>query len=266
MTDRPLALVTGAAGGIGAATVARLLDDGHRVIALDRDPGGLARLATAGTADLATCTFDLTAIGETDALLASLVETHGPITRLVLNAGVWPGAPIVDMSDEVWNLSFLVNVTSPFAFLRALAPVMAAAGGGAIVCVASRNAHRSSTHNAAYDASKAAVLGLVRTAAGEFAGHRIRVNAVSPGVVSTPATADAEAPRFKAAYLKQIPMNRYGVPDDIAGVIAFLLSTDAGFLTGQDIIVDGGQIACQDNQRFMEIPGLGPDPKEPDRA
>ena len=125
-----------------------------------------------------------------------------------------------------------------------------------MVCVASRNAYRSSTNNAAYDASKAALVGLMRTAAGEFARPGIRVNAVSPGVISTPATPEVEEPLFKAAYLKQIPLDRYGTAADIAAVIAFLLSDEAAFLTGQDVIVDGGQIACQDNGRFMEIPGL----------
>jgi len=257
-TAPPLALVTGAARGIGAATAKRLLADGLRVIALDRDETGLDQLFRAtGTDALQTFPFDLTDIAGTSGMLTALVDEHGPITRLVLNAGVWPGGPIVDMNDEVWELNLTVNVTSPFAFMRALAPIMGDAGGGAIVSIASRNAHRSSTNNAAYDASKAALVGLTRTAAGEFARLRIRVNSVSPGVVSTPATPEIEAPLFKAAYLKQIPLDRYGTGDDIAAVCAFLLSDDAGFLTGQDIIVDGGQIACQDNGRFMEIPGLG---------
>ena len=140
--------------------------------------------------------------------------------------------------------------------MQCLAPVMAKAGGGAIVTVASRNAFRSSTNNAAYDASKAAVVGLTRTAAGEFACDNIRVNTVCPGVISTPGNIDAEELQFKAAYTKQIPMNRYGRPEEIASVVTFLLSDAASYLTGQAIIVDGGQIACQDNARYMEIPGL----------
>ena len=257
-TGKPLALVTGAAAGIGKATVERLLLKGMHVIALDRDAEALATLADAAADDaLITCPFDLSLISEIPKLAADLVAAHGPVTQLVNNAGVWGGGAIVEMSDADWELTFAVNVTAPFALMRALAPVMATAGGGGIVNVASRNAFRSSTNNAAYDASKAALVALTRTAAGEFAADHIRVNAVCPGVIST-SDLSAEEPLFKAAYTRQIPLARYGQPDEIAGVIAFLLSDDASFLTGQAVIIDGGQIACQDNARFMEIPGLQP--------
>ena len=251
--DPRLAWVTAAANGIGAAIVTRLLNQGLRVVAIDRDTAGLTSLTAAhGEMNLHTHAFDLSDIAATPAVIEQLVSQHGTPTRLALNAGVWTGAPIVEMTDDIWNLNLAVNVTSPFAFLRGLAPTMAESGGGAVVCTASRNAHRSSVNNAAYDASKAALLGLVRTAAGEFARLGIRINAVSPGVVSTPSTAAIEEPRFRAAYLKQVPMNRYGTPDEIAGVCAFLLSDTAAFITGQDIIADGGQIACQDNTRLFE--------------
>ena len=180
--EHALALVTGAAQGIGEAVVERLLEDGLRVLALDRNGAGLKALSRRLSGKpVTTVEFDLTLVAQTPAFLDGLVAEHGPITRLALIAGVWPGAPIVEMTDEVWDLNFSVNVTSPFAFMRSLAPVMAAAGGGAIVATASRNAYRSSVANAAYDAS---------------------------------------------------------------------------FMTGQDIIVDGGQIACQDNGRFLQIPGM----------
>ena len=218
--EQPLALVTGAAQGIGEAVVERLLEDGLRVLALDRDAAGLQTLSRRLSAQpVSTVEFNLTLVAETPAFLQGLVAEHGPITRLALIAGVWPGAPIVEMTDETWDLNFRVNVTSPFAFMRSLAPVMATAGGGAIVATASRNAYRSSVDNAAYDASKAALLGLMRTASGEFAGYGIRVNAVSPGVISTPGTREIEDPSFKGPYLKQIPMDRYGSPRDRRGLL-----------------------------------------------
>ena len=250
-----LALVTGAGQGIGAAVVRQLVREGMRVIALDKQPGLLDDLAQELGDPVIPCQFDLSAMEDIAGLIGQLTEQHGAMTALVNNAGIWPGGPIKELSDETWHLSFAINVDAPFAMMRSLAPVMAAAGGGAIVNVASRNAFRSSTGNAAYDASKAAVVALTRTAAGEFAADNIRVNAVCPGVISTPGGSDVEEPLFKAAYTKLIPMNRYGQPEEIAGVISFLLSGASSFLTGQSIIVDGGQIACQDNARFMEVTG-----------
>ena len=252
-----LALVTGAGGGIGLATVRRLLDDGLRVIAMERtakDVSVLKKQLCGKGLIPATC--DLSQPGRLPGRIKRLVDRHGPITRLVNNAGVWPGGPLVEMSDETWALNLAVNVTAPFVLIREIAPGMARAGGGAIVNVASRNAFRSSTNNAAYDASKAALVALTRTAAGELARHHIRVNAVCPGVIDTPAACADMDEVFIAAYRRLIPMDRFGDPEEIASVIAFLLSDEAGFITGQAILADGGQMACQDNERFMQIPGL----------
>jgi len=251
------ALVTGAASGIGKATALRLLGQGRPVIALDRSESGLAELAGQDTRLLTTVTCDLAHTSELASLAQRLLGRHGPVTALANVAGAWPGGPLTTLSDDTWNLNFAVNVTAPFVLIRALAPAMAKAGGGAIVNISSRNAFRSSVNNAAYDASKAALVALTRTAAGELARDHIRVNAVCPGVIATPGDAATIDDRlFKAAYTKLIPMDRYGQPDEIASVITFLLSDEASFITGQALVVDGGQMACQDNQRLMQIPGL----------
>lgn len=253
-----LALVTGAASGIGEAIAGRLHKAGRRVIALDRSAEGLGRLRDSCSSErLIPVTCDLSATQQLPKTIKKILDEHGPVRQLVNNAGVWPGSPLTQLSDEKWNLNLAVNLTAPFVLIRELAGPMADAGGGAIVNIASRNAFRSSVAMAAYDSSKAALVALTRTAAGELARRNIRVNAVCPGVIATPGDSGIiEDQLFKAAYTKLIPMDRYGTADEIASATCFLLSDDASFVTGQTLIVDGGQIACQDNPRFMEIPGL----------
>ena len=253
-----LALVTGAAGGIGKATVRRLLQDGMTVIALDCAEPALRELVSEiGSSRLLVCPFDLEAIDQIPEIVRSLVNQHGAITRLVNNAAVWREQPISELGIASWSAVLSVNVTAPFLLIRELSPVMTAAGGGAIVNVVSRNAFRSSTNGAAYDASKGALMSLTRTAAGELAKHRIRVNALCPGVVRTPPNAALLAgDLFGAAYRRLIPLDRFAEPEEMASVISFLLSGDASFVTGAAVVADGGQLACQDNERFMEIPGL----------
>lgn len=249
-----IALITGSANGIGRATAIRLHKDGMYIVAVDRDRTQLDELcrAVAGERiDPVVC--DLRHWQQLDLFCTEILARFGPVRYLVNNAGVWDGASLTEMSDETWSRNLDINVSAPFALMRGLCPAMKSIGG-AVVNIASRNAFRSSTHKAAYDASKAALVALTRTAAGELAGSGIRVNAVCPGVVSVPSdSALTEDAQFKAAYTRLIPMDRYGLPEEIADAVAFLLSDQASFITGQSLVIDGGQLACQDNERFMQI-------------
>jgi NAD(P)-dependent dehydrogenase (short-subunit alcohol dehydrogenase family) len=245
-------LVTGAASGIGLATVRLAVASGLPVIALDRDVAALGRV-TGEFPSVVPQAFDLGDTGAIPAMAASLARDHGPIRYLVNNAGSWAGGRLCELTDATWRQNFSINLEAPLSLLRALSPAMRDGGGGAVVNVTSRNALRSSVGLAAYDASKAALNALTRTAAGELAAWNIRVNSLMPGVIATPGEADTQDAVFSKAYQKLIPLGRYGRPEEIASVILFLLSEGASFINGEAILVDGGQMACQDNVRFREI-------------
>ncbi len=249
-----LALVTGAASGIGRATALRFASEGIEVVALDRSGEALKGVVEegGGAAPVHACAFDLSRTGAIPRLVERLTRRHGAFAILVNNAAVWFSERLVEIQDRNWEMTLRVNVTAPMALMRAVAPRMIEAGGGCIVNVASRNGFVSSVENTAYDASKAALIAMTRTAAGELARHHIRVNAVCPGVIDTPPNRDLiQNRRFNRNYRKLIPMGRFGQPEDIAGVIHFLTTRDAGFITGQTIVADGGQMACQDWRRVF---------------
>jgi NAD(P)-dependent dehydrogenase (short-subunit alcohol dehydrogenase family) len=246
-------LVTGAAGGIGLAVVRAAVEARCKsVLALDRDAEALSRLQDE-LPGVIPVRWDLNEVAGIPDMISSLASEHGPIRYLVNNAGRWDGGAIENLDDAKWRADFALNVDVPFALIRGLAPVLRAAGGGAIVNISSRNALRSSTGMAAYDASKAALNALTRTAAGEFASWNIRVNAVMPGVVSTPGERATFDDAFAEAYAQLIPMGRYAGSAEIAAAVLFLLSDGAAFITGEALLVDGGQMACQDNVKFRKL-------------
>lgn len=255
-TKRTLALVTGAASGIGRATALRFASEGVEVVALDRSGAALKALVAEGAAPIHACPFDLSRTAAIPGLVERLTRRHGAFTVLVNNAAVWFSEPLMQVQDKNWEMTLRVNVTAPMALMRAVAPRMIGTGGGCIVNVASRNGFVSSVENTAYDASKAALIAMTRTVAGELARHRIRVNAVCPGVIDTPPNRELIQDRwFNRRYRRLIPMDRFGQPEDIAGVIHFLTTRDAGFITGQTIVADGGQMACQDWKRLFKMEG-----------
>lgn len=251
------ALVTGAASGIGFGIARALADDGQRVIVVDRshfDPA-----AVTAKSDLVYFEqFDLTHTGDIPGFVQQLVDKYGLITKLVNNAGIHKGSMIEHTSEEDWNAVVQINLTVPFLMIKHLIPIMRQAGGGAIVNMSSRNAFRSTTGNNAYDTTKSGLLGLTRTAAGELAEDNIRVNAVCPGIISTPMKDEqsTEGKLLKSIHAKLVPLKRYGVVEEVANVVLFLLSDKASFITGSSLIADGGQLACMNNSRLMEIPSL----------
>ena len=218
------ALVTGAASGIGAATVARLRRDGAEVIAVDLGGDGLV-------ADVAT------AVG-----VAAIVAAAGDrLDILVNNAGVCPIGPVAALDDADWTRAFDINVTAPFRLSRALLPLLSASPAGRILNTGSILSSYGNAALVAYSASKHAILGLTRALANEFGPSGITVNCVQPGCIVTGMTAALlEDPENARYYIERSPLGRLGQPEDIADVFAFLASDDARFITGQGIMVDGG--------------------------
>ncbi|MDE3000804.1 MAG: SDR family NAD(P)-dependent oxidoreductase [Gemmatimonadota bacterium] len=243
----PMAVVTGGASGIGKAAVERFVDEGYIVAVLDRSRTGLDRLTQSQIGPrIRAFPCDLAEVGTLTPLAGRIVEEFGPPRALVNNAGVCLYADITETTDEMWETSLNTNLVGASALIRGFVPGMKGVNGAAIVNVASRNALSSSPRAATYDAAKAALLALTRTLAVELGGDGIRVNAVLPGFVDTPIHGDLLEDRgFVENYLRLIPLNRIGRPEDIANVIFFLASEGAGFVTGQGIVADGGQMSGQ---------------------
>jgi len=237
-----VALVTGAARGIGLAVARRFLDDGWRVALLDV-LGEALRDAVAGL-DRADDTLALTAdVADPDAVLFSVqraLERFGRIDALVNNAGIAVFKPMLEVTHEEWQRVLAVNLTGPFLMTQAVAPIMREQGAGAIVNVTSISGLRASTLRVAYGTSKAALAHLTRQQAVELAQYGIRVNAVAPGPVDTAMAKAVHTPAIRADYRDHIPLERYGLERELADAVFFLCSERAAYITGQELAVDGG--------------------------
>ncbi|MEV4949741.1 2,3-dihydro-2,3-dihydroxybenzoate dehydrogenase [Streptomyces sp. NPDC053755] len=251
MQDK-IALVTGAAGGIGAAVVHALADRGVTVAAVDRDETTLKQRVAAYTAEgLAVEAFpaDVTDSAQVNALVDEVERRLGPIDYLVNSAGVLRLGPVRTFTDEDWAATFAVNATGVFQVSRAVVDRMIPRGSGALVTVASNAANTPRSEMAAYAASKAAASLFTKSLGLEVARYGIRCNLVAPGSTDTPMLSsmwhDESGPKGTIegrpeAFRVGIPLKKLALPTDIADAVVFLLSDQASHITLHDLTVDGG--------------------------
>ena len=249
------ALVTGAAGGIGRAISERLVADGFAVSVADLSSSAdqlEALVASLGGPDVALgLLVDVTEAASVEAAVATHVGHFGGLDVMVANAGIAVTAPLLEITAKQWQRTMDVNVKGVLHCYQSAARQMITQGrGGRLIGAASVAAHRGGKWQSAYSASKFAVRGMSQSVAQELAEHQITVNVYSPGVVHTPMWEgiDAEMSRRRgtqvgsemAGMVAGIPLGRLELPTDVAGVVAFLASPEAAYITGQSIVVDGG--------------------------
>lgn len=237
-----VALVTGAARGIGLATAKKFLAEGWHVALLDIEGELLGRTVAEigrGGATLALTCDVSDAVAVSDAI-AAVEDRFGRLDALVNNAGIAVFAPLMETSEADWRRVLEVNLTGPFLCTKAAVPLMREGHGGAIVNITSISAVRASTLRSAYGTSKAGLAHLTKQLAVELASLNIRVNAVAPGPVDTAMAKQVHTKEIRADYHDAIPLNRYGLEEELAEAIYFLCSGSASYITGQILAVDGG--------------------------
>lgn len=243
--DKPVALVTGSSRGIGAAVARALAADGAHVAvtwlgdadASDARDVGDAIEAAGGTAELVQ--GDVSDAKSVEAMIGQVERAHGRLDILVNNAGFTKDAPVAGLREADFRRVLDVNLGGTFLCTKRALRSMLPARRGRIVNVASIQGIRGGRGQANYAAAKAGVLAFTRATALEVAGHGIRVNAVLPGFIDTAMTAVLKR-RAGDEILKHVPVGRFGTPEDVAGVVRFLCSEAADYVTGQGFVVDGG--------------------------
>nr|WP_281386414.1 SDR family NAD(P)-dependent oxidoreductase [Jiangella mangrovi] len=239
-------LVTGGTSGIGLATARRFLAEGARVFVCADDAAAVdATVASLGVGGMCC---DVSRSADVDAMAAAASDWLGGVDVLVSNAGIASRSPFLDISAESFDRVVAVNLRGTFLVTQAVARGMVARGrGGVIVTMSSTNGLGGEEDYAHYNATKAGVLLLTRTMAVELGRHGIRVNALCPGYIATPlnaAIASGLGEGFVETYVRdRIPLGRAGLAEDVAGACAFLASDDAAFVTGTELVIDGGQLA-----------------------
>jgi 3-oxoacyl-[acyl-carrier protein] reductase len=244
-----VAVVTGGSRGIGRATVLRLAEQGADLfVNYLRDEAAAqetveAVLKNGGRARAFRA--DVSQLAEAERLMQAAVEAFGRLDILVCNAGIWEGAPIESLSEQLWDRVLDINLKSTWATCRAAVPLMKQQGGGRIVIVSSTAGQRGEAGYSNYAASKGGQISFTKSLAVELAPHQINVNAVAPGWVLTEMSAEAFSESQSRKSLEQsIPLGRIATTDDIAWPIVFLCSDWASHITGEVLNVNGGSVLC----------------------
>ncbi len=240
-----VALITGSAGGIGAAAARRLAAEGAHVLLTDTDAGGAERIAQELGSGASARAHDVTSEDDWGAVVSWALETHGRIDILFNNAGVFLAAPLAETSLEAFRAVIDVNVVGVFLGMRAVTPAMTEQQGGSIINMSSVAGLMGSPYLVAYSASKWAVRGMTKVVAKELASAGVRVNSLHPGQIDTDMnTRQRErTPELIDRLIRGIPLRRIGTPEEIAQAVVYLACDESVYVTGSELVVDGGTSA-----------------------